>query len=1314
MKSRPASTHGFALVIALSLMAFILLLILSITTLVRVETQSANIQLAQLEARMNAQLGAMVALGDLQRYTGPDQRVTARSDILLAPDDPDIAGQSRWTGVWSSIDITSTSNLSPEEERALELAEADGLDDHKPRWMVSGNDLITVSLDPSAPLPALPATVETADLTTLGGSVPDKTEYEGDTVKAPKVEILGENNAPAGHYAYWVSDEGVKARVNMADPFLDSDTFNPNDPYSDEAYYRTAMAQVADPTAVSNSNGDQLLAGTSSRWKDGNEDLGKISSLKNIPIFTEDALPSDEFFHDFTVHSSGVLANVKDGGLKRDLSTALLSLPSDMSSGIGGNDPSGLIFPRANQASLPGEMDPGGPKWEQLANYYRMAGGLPALDIDGSEVVGSELPNNGPIKLRMPTNEQVGFTPVITRSNFFVQGFAERNKVREDSGNWVLDSDGSSATLPGTLEEDWEDPDGPSGSAQAGDWYYAKGYRYSLGMFPLITLWNPYDRDMIFDDLGLEFEMYPINIVDGKGSTTVVAYTGQHTSKGSTRSINRQTVKFVIRGTTIKAGEAVNFSPHCNSLYNDTDPLDNVLVAGASSYVHGFFTPAKESSSNSEFWEQQFWSGGKDNGKSIHDMKFKKNTDVVDANYDLGIRSRLSLNFAQPNHTIGKQLVMLYNSTDTTGRNFLSENRFKIIQIVGSGKFVNTGGGDARQPHVIPTTRLGGLDDFTGFYNLHINNSASNPNYLDPFSLPEGSSFSPGTSYFSDFVAEEGYSRNDEDDIEEKYTNTIDGSQLAELELSRRLPFGAFGVMKFPRVPNTDWYNGNNSANEVATHLFINMNPTAPVIHKETNYTWNSDNRSVDELRIYGEGPVAPWSWKERQRFFDEHAFEGADGEQAYVGLSNTFGEGSSKMVLFEVPDNIPLSIGQLAQANLMNHDVYKDGSLAPAIGNCIEGNGNGWNTHTLQTYATPTYAIGNSLANPLLPLDETEKWWAQDRVPWVSKPAAHYDYSYKLNDTLWDEYFFSGITDTTDLNDPFPLPNSRLSPSSPFISSSDLTAENRAAANLLQDGAFNINSTSVAAWEAVLGAMRDIETQGHSLDTKLRHNFARFNAPIFGTPADDVPNLSSRDRIAAGFRNLTDAQIASLASEIVDEIRLRRHSLKGEGYPFLSLSGFINRLPTSNNQEFALRGALQAAIDKAGLNGLELSSTGLWAESEKYPLYYNSSGTPVVDRPKADGMAGSLMQSDLLAKIGAFIQARSDTFTIRSFGSSQEQFASNQESRAYYEMVVQRTPAYVDPADNDYDDPTPLSANEKFGRKYEIKSQRWVSSDEI
>ena len=233
MKHRPASTHGFALVIALSLMAFILLLILSITTLVRVETQGANIQLAQLEARMNAQLGAMIALGDLQRYTGPDQRVTARSDILLAPGVSGIAGQTRWTGVWSSKETTNNP-----------LDTADGLAGRQPRWLVSGNgsDPNTSALDPN-----LGVTGETIELATLGVSVIDKGNInQDDTVKAPKVEILDENNVPSGHYAFWVSDEGVKARVNMADPHLKS-----ADPEAE--YYRWRKLQTQQRSVIQKS-----------------------------------------------------------------------------------------------------------------------------------------------------------------------------------------------------------------------------------------------------------------------------------------------------------------------------------------------------------------------------------------------------------------------------------------------------------------------------------------------------------------------------------------------------------------------------------------------------------------------------------------------------------------------------------------------------------------------------------------------------------------------------------------------------------------------------------------------------------------------------------------------------------------------------------------------------------------------------------------------------------------------------------------------------------------------------------------------------
>ena len=54
---------GFALVIALSLMAFVLLLILSITSFVVVEQQSANIAKQQLVAKQNALVVLQIAIG---------------------------------------------------------------------------------------------------------------------------------------------------------------------------------------------------------------------------------------------------------------------------------------------------------------------------------------------------------------------------------------------------------------------------------------------------------------------------------------------------------------------------------------------------------------------------------------------------------------------------------------------------------------------------------------------------------------------------------------------------------------------------------------------------------------------------------------------------------------------------------------------------------------------------------------------------------------------------------------------------------------------------------------------------------------------------------------------------------------------------------------------------------------------------------------------------------------------------------------------------------------------------------------------------
>ena len=79
---KPQHRRGFAVVITLLLIAFVVPLLLAMITFIQVETTASSRDLDQLRAHENARLALMIALGVLQRHAGPDQRVSARADIL--------------------------------------------------------------------------------------------------------------------------------------------------------------------------------------------------------------------------------------------------------------------------------------------------------------------------------------------------------------------------------------------------------------------------------------------------------------------------------------------------------------------------------------------------------------------------------------------------------------------------------------------------------------------------------------------------------------------------------------------------------------------------------------------------------------------------------------------------------------------------------------------------------------------------------------------------------------------------------------------------------------------------------------------------------------------------------------------------------------------------------------------------------------------------------------------------------------------------------------------------------------------------------
>jgi hypothetical protein len=251
-----------------------------------------------------------------------------------------------------------------------------------------------------------------------------------------------------------------------------------------------------------------------------------------------------------------------------------------------------------------------------------------------------------------------------------------------------------------------------------------------------------------------------------------------------------------------------------------------------------------------------------------------------------------------------------------------------------------------------------------------------------------------------------------------------------------------------------------------------------------------------------------------------------------------------------------------------------------------------------------------------------------------------------------------------------------------------------------LYDGGFNVNSTSRAAWRAVLGGLRgqtlpDAATPAAPTVTALT-KFARAFGPADNSGSDPWTQ----------YRELSEAQVDELAGRVVEEVRIRG--------PFMSLGDFINRRLV-NNDTFGLKGALQAAIDKSSINNTAIiaaggiftapaansspptdpnvifsnnsTTGGWWRENNAYPRIGSNQRFPSIramsrtNSPASVtaglGAPGIVTQMDVLNSVGPNLTARSDTFVVRAYGEAQDD-AGNVIGKAWVEVVVQRSTEYM------------------------------------
>jgi hypothetical protein len=357
---RPKPIAGFALVIALGIMSFVLLLLLSISTLVQVNVQSAATAKSVLLARQNAILGLQVALGELQAQVGPDQRITANAALLDSnPSEEAVSGveQPYWMGVWDAFTWDRTSNPSPVTS-SLSSA-SDGKPSVFRKWLVSGFRDDTLSAEEQIELARSFSSSSTDAVELLGaGTLGDSSTTDSVYVLRESIEEISSSSSVVSGFAYWVADEGQKARVESA----------AMEPSSD-------FEHVLNVSSATRANLHSIYDWDAISFEDDDaEKIYDYASLAYLAI--EDSGAADIFddkFLSVTPYATSLLTDSRNGGLKTDLSILFdrSSLPSDY-----------------DDVSLFEIGSASGPTWNYLKRYHerykmldRQTDGTASIDI---------------------------------------------------------------------------------------------------------------------------------------------------------------------------------------------------------------------------------------------------------------------------------------------------------------------------------------------------------------------------------------------------------------------------------------------------------------------------------------------------------------------------------------------------------------------------------------------------------------------------------------------------------------------------------------------------------------------------------------------------------------------------------------------------------------------------------------------------------------------------------------------------------------------------------------------------------------------
>ncbi len=1216
----PAQTgsRGFALIVTLSLMILLTVIAVGLLTLSSVSLRASANGSAQATAKANARMAMMLAIGQLQKAAGRDQGITGPAGLGQTG----TVAHPGWTGAWKSDDKNSA-----------------------PVWLVSGD-----KPDPAASLTAANSVVLSKQ---AAAAEPDSAAAKD--LRAAWVKLDGKNK---GRYAYWIGDEGTKAKVNISRP-------NGNASNEREKYVRYQSPQEPGLTQMD-----------SKIWK-GFEPGGSINKQSLISLGTA-SLATDpqggisaselprHYFHDLTTGGYGLPVNVRDGGMKADLSpvfdrsqqakpyvtTFLGSKP------VKKNLQSATIygFPTVTDASkfylsdqIRDNIAAGtGPNWGNLFAYARQwesvtANQAPVIGIDpllDTDLVRTNwLPyknsGNGGFNTSDTQHKNSSLAPVVSviQMGFYL---------------------GARGPIQVTM---------PTGAKQ-------NRYQAELHIKPIVGLWNPYNVAIKSNAYKIAWAMQPyFRFAYAKADSSGKFPPSNYITEVWLRDYWKADYGNVIPGPGEHGGsylqletDAIDFQPGEFRLFSvDTDSditaTNNKLVPklnpkgtfkidlkrsesfGSSAIEQAgqpLLVPAGFSGWFGDVYPQDtLWDGTGYKGISTQahiKALYKKDLDPSTSSSWFTLKAKGSTNSAD---THLQRFTNIWNGgTVTTGSKpkppYIPE---PIISDYGN---LNAGNTQGKQAHLMEKLATG--------YKGHI-----------------------GTWRF--------YLRSP--------TEVEDANQGLRGWVDSNPRVGASNL-RFDGSKNTSaGVEGWNAASNFIGAAHRSGKPKGVV----------GDGLKGDR------GLIAEGNWD--GDIIPQSDIVGGRW-QGYGGPGSSDGTGFHHVIAYDVPRAPLSSVGQFQHAQLSRYN-YEPGFV---VGNSYANPRIPLTATSVPNFGDPAFELVD------ISYDVNKRLWDSVFFSTLApdykiggSTAGSYDSAFKFNSLV------SGAIALPNPRMKF-LPQGGDTSVTAILDAAGEKAPQALASRILIDGGFNVNSTSKSAWKAILSTMGGTQLPvinqsnapgAPSWENQDGIHFNRFGTAIAKAAYKSGDGLT--EAFSQGWRELSTNELDRLAGEIVTEVKARG--------PFRSFADFVNRDPASSNPSHQRKGAIQAALDRVTNTTAAIPiSVGLPAANPKGSAF----SAPVDGENQAVGHAGYLLQGDVLQSLAPILQVRSDYFRIRTSGQALAANGTTVLATAYCEAFVQRLPDYADPADKPEIATTALSSkvNQDFGRRFQIVSFRWLSPIEI